>query len=139
MSDMMGDRRFIAALDSVSSFSNFDFLYFDLQHRMNWGFRVFDNRSFFTAPDFQQDRIVRVRQTYRETGAIGILSYPFDRYHRLDVGGGYMSREIAYPFPRPGRKPPIHRAQGQLPDRQHDVHRRQHAIQVFRTDFRAPL
>ena len=35
MSDMLGNRRFIASLDSVSSFSNFDFLYFDLQHRMN--------------------------------------------------------------------------------------------------------
>jgi Tol biopolymer transport system component len=98
MSDMLGDRRFIAALDSVSSFSNFDFLYFDMQRRANWGFRVFDNRSFFTAPNFQTDRIERIRQDYRETGAIGLLSYPFNRYHRIDVGGGYMSRMIAYPF-----------------------------------------
>ena len=102
MSDMLGDRRFIAALDSVSSFSNFDFLYFDLQRRMNWGFRVFDNRSFYTAPNYQQGRIERIRQSYRETGAIGILSYPFNRYHRLDVGTGYMSRQIAYPFVVPG-------------------------------------
>ena len=49
MSDMLGDRRFIASLDSVSSFSNFDFLYLDLHNRTNWGFRVFDNRSFFNA------------------------------------------------------------------------------------------
>lgn len=98
MSDMLGNRRFIAALDSVSSFSNFDFLYFDLQRRMNWGARVFDNRSFFTAPNFQQNRIERIRQTYRETGALGILSYPFTRYHRIDIGAGYMSRQIAYPF-----------------------------------------
>src|SRR5205823_10956442 len=48
MSDMLGNRRFIASLDSVSSFSNFDFLYFDLEHRTNWGFRLFDNRSFYT-------------------------------------------------------------------------------------------
>ena len=101
MSDMMGDRRFIAALDSVSSFSNFDFLYFDLRRRLNWGVRVFDNRSFFTAPNFQQGRIERIKQDYRETGAIGILSYPFTRYHRIDVGGGYMSRAIAYPFLTP--------------------------------------
>ncbi len=98
MSDMMGDRRFIAALDSVSSFSNFDFLYFDLRRRLNWGFRVFDNRSFFTAPNFQEGRIERIKQDYRQTGAIAILSYPFTRYHRIDVGGGYMSRAIAYPF-----------------------------------------
>jgi Tol biopolymer transport system component len=98
MSDMLGNRRFIAALDSVSSFSNFDFLYFDLQHRTNWGVRLFDNRSFFTAPDYQTGRIDRVRQDYRETGAIGILSYPFNRYHRIDAGAGYISRQIAYPF-----------------------------------------
>jgi Tol biopolymer transport system component len=102
MSDMLGDRRFIAALDSVSSFSNFDFLYFDLQHRTNWGVRLFDNRSFFTAPDYQTGRIERIRQDYRETGAIGIVSYPFNRYHRIDAGAGYISRQIAYPFPVEG-------------------------------------
>jgi outer membrane protein assembly factor BamA len=98
MSDMLGDRRFIAALDSVSSFSNFDFLYFDLQHRLNWGVRLFDNRSFFTAPNFESGRVERIKQDYRETGLMGILSYPFNRYHRADFGAGYMSRQIAYPF-----------------------------------------
>ncbi|HEX9163493.1 MAG TPA: hypothetical protein VF980_17435 [Thermoanaerobaculia bacterium] len=98
MSDMLGDRRFIAALDSVSSFSNFDFLYFDMQRRANWGMRLFDNRSFFTSPDFQTGRIERIRQQYRETGALGILSYPFNRYRRIDVGAGYMSRQVAFPF-----------------------------------------
>ena len=97
MSDMLGNRRFIASLDSVSSFSNFDFLYFDLQRRLNWGVRLFDNRSFFTLPDFEQGRIERVRQQYRETGMIGILSYPFTRYHRADVGAGYISRQFAFP------------------------------------------
>ncbi|MBK5260298.1 MAG: PD40 domain-containing protein [Thermoanaerobaculia bacterium] len=98
MSDMLGNRRFIASLDSVSSFSNFDFLYFDMQRRTNWGVRLFDNRSFFLAPDFELGRIDRVRQTYRETGLIGIVSHPFTRYHRVDAGAGYISREIAYPF-----------------------------------------
>ena len=55
-------------------------------------------RSFFTAPDYQTGRIDRIRQDYRETGAIGILSYPFNRYHRIDAGAGYISRQIAYPF-----------------------------------------
>jgi Tol biopolymer transport system component len=98
MSDMLGNRRFIASLDSVSSFSNFDFLYFDLTRRLNWGARLFDDRSFYTAlnpnSDFLQlDR----RQIYRQTGAIGILSYPFTRYHRIDVGAGFESRDISYP------------------------------------------
>jgi Tol biopolymer transport system component len=102
MSDMLGNRRFIAALDSVSSFSNFDFLYFDMQRRMNWGIRLFDNRSFFVSPDFERGQLDRVRQTYRETGAVALLSYPFTRYHRLDGGVGYISRQIAFPIPTGG-------------------------------------
>jgi Tol biopolymer transport system component len=98
MSDMLGDRRFIASLDSVSSFSNFDFLYFDLHKRLNWGVRLFDNRSFYTAQSVETGLNNRVKQAYRETGAIGILSYPFTRYHRIDMGAGYESRDIAYPF-----------------------------------------
>jgi Tol biopolymer transport system component len=97
MSDMLGNRRFIASLDSVSSFSNFDFLYFDLHRRLNWGVRLFDNRSFFTTPNFETQRNERIQQQYRETGVIGILSYPFTRYHRVDFGFGYQSRSFAFP------------------------------------------
>jgi Tol biopolymer transport system component len=98
MSDMLGNRRFIASLDSVSSFSNFDFLYFDLQHRTNWGFRVFDSRSFYAAGVNASGNLLDRKQLYRETGAVGILSYPFDRYHRVDTGFGYESRDVNYPF-----------------------------------------
>jgi Tol biopolymer transport system component len=98
MSDMLGNRRFIASLDSVSSFSNFDFLYFDLQHRTNWGIRVFDSRTFYTAPGDIFSTTIDRRQIYRETGAVGILSYPFDRYHRLDAGAGFEARDVNYPF-----------------------------------------
>jgi hypothetical protein len=99
MSDMLGNRRFIASLDSVSTFSNFDFLYLDVQRRFNWGARLFDNRSFYLTGDersFQTGRFDR-RQFYRETGAMGLLSYPFTRYHRLDTGVGYISRDYFYP------------------------------------------
>jgi Tol biopolymer transport system component len=98
MSDMLGNHRFIAALDSVSTFSNFDFLYFDLTHRTNWGVRLFDNRSFYLTPNADLTRIDR-RQDYRETGALGIISYPFTRYHRIDLGAGYEARDVFYPVP----------------------------------------
>lgn len=97
MSDMLGNRRLIASLDSVSSFSNFDILYLDLHKRLNWGFRLFDNRSFFTTTNVNTGLIEDRKQIYRETGAIGIFSYPFDRYHRLDTGVGYESRNVNYP------------------------------------------
>ncbi|HEX7708717.1 MAG TPA: BamA/TamA family outer membrane protein, partial [Thermoanaerobaculia bacterium] len=96
MSDMLGNRRFIASLDSVSTFSNFDFLYLDMTRRMNWGGRLFDNRSFYLTPDFETGRYDR-QQLYRETGAVGLLSYPFTRYHRMDTGAGFISRDYFRP------------------------------------------
>ena len=98
MSDMLGNRRLIASLDSVSSFSNFDILYLDLHKRLNWGFRLFDNRSFFTATNLNTGLIDARKQVYRQTGALAIFSYPFDRYHRLDTGVGYESRDVNYPL-----------------------------------------
>ncbi|HUP66464.1 MAG TPA: hypothetical protein VM557_14430 [Thermoanaerobaculia bacterium] len=98
MSDMLGNRRFVASLDSVSTFSNFDFLYFDMRQRLNWGVRLFDSRTFFVAPDFNRGEFTREERIYRETGVIGLVSYPFDRYHRLDFGGGFMIRDIDYPI-----------------------------------------
>ena len=38
----------------------------------------------------------------RETGGVGLVSYPFTRYHRIDAGAGYISRQIAFPFQVPG-------------------------------------
>ena len=97
MSDMLGNRRFIASLDSVNTFSNFDFLYLDMRRRTSWGARLFDNRSFFITPNFEAGRYER-RQIYRETGAMGLTSYPFTRYHRLDAGLGYLSRDYYRPI-----------------------------------------
>lgn len=98
MSDMLGDRRFIATLESVSSFSAFDFLYFDLHNRTNWGVRLFDNRAFFLIPNEASTTFFDRHQAYRETGVTGIVSYPFDRYHRIDGGLGYEVRTLNYPF-----------------------------------------
>lgn len=96
MSDMLGNRRFIAALDSVSTFSNFDFLYLDLTKRMNWGVRLFDDRTYFVEQRISQGLNDR-RLEYRQTGALGLVSYPFDRYHRFDIGAGYMLRSYNQP------------------------------------------
>ena len=100
MSDMLGNRRFVASLDSVSTFSNFDFLYLDLTRRWNWGARLFDDRTFFLDPTTRTDRpeLADRRLLYQQTGALGLLSYPFNRYHRIDFGAGYMLRQYNQPF-----------------------------------------
>ncbi len=102
MSDMLGHRRFIASLDSVASFSNFDFLYLDMRRRTNWGARIFDNRSFFLATNVERNDLER-RQLYRESGAMMLASHPFTRYHRAEGGFGYLSRDYYQPhfFPDP--------------------------------------
>lgn len=96
LSDMLGDRRIIIGLDTVSTFANFDFTYINQKKRMNWGTRLYDTNTFFVSvtPQGEIDR----RQTYRETGLIGFLAYPFDRNRRVELGGGYLRREIAFPF-----------------------------------------
>jgi Tol biopolymer transport system component len=96
MSDMLGNRRFIASLDSVSTFSNFDFIYFDMQRRLNWGARVFDHRSFYLTQNIQTGEINQ-EQVYRETGAMGLASYPFTRHHRIDGGLGFIRRDFFQP------------------------------------------
>ena len=96
MSDLLGNRRFIASLDSVDTFANWDFLYLDLRRRTSWGARLFDNRSFFNTFDVDSGDLDR-REIYRETGALGLISHPFSRYHRVDSGLGYMLRQYSLP------------------------------------------
>jgi hypothetical protein len=98
MSDMLGNRRFIAALDSVSTFSNFDFIYLDLSRRLTWGARLMDDRTYFVDQRTAQGISDERRLEYRQTGAFGLMSYPFDRYRRLDMAAGYMSRTYNFPF-----------------------------------------
>jgi hypothetical protein len=97
MSDLLGNRRLVASLDSVSTFANFDFYYLDLRRRLSWGARVFDDRTFFVTQDPGSGRVEQQRELYRQTAALGLVSYPFDRYRRIDAGLGYMSRDFNFP------------------------------------------
>jgi Tol biopolymer transport system component len=96
MSDMLGGRRFIASLDSVSTFANYEFIYLDQRSRTNWGVRLFDQNEYYTVVD-QSGQVVRQEETYGQTGLVGFLSYPFDRYRRVEYGAGYIMRDVAYP------------------------------------------
>jgi hypothetical protein len=50
--------------------------------------RLFDERSFYLTPTDASGQLFDRQQTYRQTGLMGIVSYPFDWYHRLDTGFG---------------------------------------------------
>jgi Tol biopolymer transport system component len=94
--DYLGDRRAIARFSSIETFSNFDIAYYNLKNRWQWGVRLFDDRTYFIGQDFTTGRIQRGRAAYKQTGAVASLSYPFSFYTRLEVGGGYILRDVDF-------------------------------------------
>ena len=96
--DNLGDRRLIAVLQSLSSFTNFQFIYFNLRNRLQKGFALFDDRTYFLAFDQSQNQIERGRRAYRQTGGLLLANYPLSRYYRIDGQVGYISRSFDFPF-----------------------------------------
>ena len=94
-SDYLGDKRIIANLSSVQSFSNFDFIYADLSHRRNWQVEVFDTRTYYLSQDLN-GFINRDQLAFSETGAVASLVYPFSFYTRAELGAGYILRKIDF-------------------------------------------
>lgn len=93
-SDTVGDRRLIAAFAAVRSFSDFNAIYLDSSRRWNWSLQLYDDRDFFVTLD--EGGFNRESQ-YAETGLIASLWYPLDRYRRVQIGGGYVLRDIDRP------------------------------------------
>jgi len=94
--DYLGDHRIIADMSAVETFSNFNFIYADLSHRLQWLVRLFDVRSFYIGQDFVTGRLVRGPQSFQESGGVGSIVYPFSFYHRVELGAGYMIRKINF-------------------------------------------
>lgn len=95
-SDYLGNKRVIARISSVESFSNFNVSYYDLSHRMQWGASVFDDRAYYIGYDYREGRYRRLQNAYTQTGALGFASYPLDFYRRVEFGGGYIFRKLDY-------------------------------------------
>ena len=98
--DNLGDRRFIANIQSLSSYTNINFTYLDLSRRLQKGITLFDDRTYFLAIDQSTgtDQVVRSRRAYRITGGQFLFQYPLSRYYRLEAGTGYISRAYDFPF-----------------------------------------
>jgi Tol biopolymer transport system component len=92
-SDYLGDRRILADLSSVESFSNFNIAYADLSHRTQWEARLFDIRTFFIGQDAVTGQLVQGKTASRQTGVSGSLIYPFSFYNRAEIGTGYVWRD----------------------------------------------
>lgn len=96
--DNLGDRRFIAQVQSLASFTNFDFAYYNLTRRLQIGIEAFDDRTFFLGLDTQGGFVTRGRRAFRQTGGLLLANYPLSRYHRLEGQLGFISRSIDFPF-----------------------------------------
>jgi Tol biopolymer transport system component len=96
--DNLGDRRLIFVFQSVSSFTTFQFSYFDISKRLQKGVTLFDARTYFLAVDQSTGAIVRDRRAQRSTGGLFEFVYPLSRYHRLESQIGYISRSIDFPY-----------------------------------------
>ena len=96
--DNLGDRRFIASLYSVSTYTDFRFTYADIGQRLQKAITVYDSRSYFYTQDPSTGLVSRAQQAERYTGGTLLASYPLSRYYRLDGGLGFVSRAINYPF-----------------------------------------
>jgi hypothetical protein len=95
-SDYLGDRRLFITLNSIDTFSDFNFTYIDQRRRWNWAIQVFDSRTFYAFQNRDTGRNIRSQAVYRLTGAIASWIYPIDLYHRLELGGGYIVREYDF-------------------------------------------
>jgi hypothetical protein len=96
-SDYLGDRRLIGAFQSIESFQNFDIVYADLSRRWQWYVHLFDDEDFFVTFDTAGD-LRRLRNAIQQTGLTASLVYPINFGHRVELGAGYMYRDINFPF-----------------------------------------
>ncbi len=98
MSDLLGDHRMFFSFQSVSTFSNFYYSYFNLKHRWNWSTFVTDYRDFYFVQSAVTGATARSRQFSRYTGGGVEISYPLNRYYRIGTSVGYFDRSIDRPF-----------------------------------------
>jgi Tol biopolymer transport system component len=94
--DNLGNRRFIASLFSVSTYTDFRFTFYDMERRLQKGITAFDSRSYFygTSIDPSTGSPTRGRLAQRYTGGFALGSYPLSRYYRLDGQLGFLSRQL---------------------------------------------
>jgi hypothetical protein len=93
--DYLGDKRVMAAFQSIESFQNFDVVYTDLSRRWQWQVHAYDDRDFFLGRD-AFGRVRRGNSAFTQTGVVASIIYPINTNHRVEFGAGYQFREIDF-------------------------------------------
>ena len=115
--DVLGDQQFNLFAASVSQYRTMSLSYLNLERRFQWALQGYSQTQFFYGqlkgvfydPAFSglidRDLAVATR-TMRGGTAFGI--YPFNRYRRVEVYGGFVNYREQFDDPRPSR--PIRRS-----------------------------
>ena len=94
-SDLLGDKRWIVGLASVSTFSQLDIYHLDLERRINYIYHGYQYESFYYFP--VQDAagfVLLERVEARETGVETSLQIPFNRYYSFEGTLGLSDSSI---------------------------------------------
>jgi Tol biopolymer transport system component len=94
LADLLGDHRLLFNFQSVSTFSNFFFGYYNLKNRWQWSAFATDYRDFFLSAGTGD----RVQQASSFTGGGAEISYPINRYYRIGTSASYWQRTTTRPF-----------------------------------------
>jgi hypothetical protein len=90
-SDLLGDHRFWAYITSVADFQNVDLGYVSLGSRLQYHYRARDFRDFILVPT-GGNNVSRVDSS-RVTGVEAGLTFPLNRYYRLETNVGAFNRD----------------------------------------------
>jgi len=99
-SDMLGNNRFIFTFNTIGSlYRNVGFTYYSMKNRWNYGFSVFDYKIFFFNQFFQPDiaNPILEKLTIEYLGGSIFTSYPFSKFHRIELSTQFMDRTYQLP------------------------------------------
>ena len=100
-SDMLGDHRFQLIFNTVRSYRNIGFTYLNQQSRLNYRLEVFDYKYYFMSPFYlyrqETENLVLETLTIEHIGGNLFLSYPLDKFHRVELSMGFMDRTYDTP------------------------------------------
>ena len=95
LSDLLGNNRIFMNFQSVSTYSNIDLEYWNLEHRWIHGYQFLDFRDFYTLGTTSGN--YQLRQSSRVTGLASHIAYPLSRAYRLEGSLGYYQRSQEVP------------------------------------------
>ncbi|MBN1898197.1 MAG: PD40 domain-containing protein [Spirochaetes bacterium] len=86
-SDILGDHQFMLATDFLSGVNdfNFQFVYYYLAHRINYGVGVFHFKDYYFDYEYENGGYIFETFYKRRYGLDLLMSYPFTKFFRTDL------------------------------------------------------